>query len=156
LNDINGVVAWGNTNRDMMILAGSKFRLRNSVLGAGPEGMRIDNNSGDTDAGNDISQIDLGTAANFGNNYIQMPNGSLGFHTSAGICLTLQGGHPAQNLFAAGNVMTTAGNPGTQVDCATTSMTVSKGANCNANARWSVGNASGASTTITYVLSMCN
>ena len=87
LNDVNGVVAWGNTNRDMIVLAGSKFRLRNSVLGAGPEGIRITNNAGNTDAGNDISQVDLGTAVSFGNNYIQMPNGSLGFHTNAGICL---------------------------------------------------------------------
>src|SRR5205085_6092608 len=62
LNDVNGVVAWGNTNRDMIVLAGSKFRLRNSVLGAGPEGIRITNNAGNTDAGNDISQVDLGTA----------------------------------------------------------------------------------------------
>ena len=157
LNDINGVVAWGNTTRDMIVYAGSKFRMRNSVLGAGPEGIRIQTN-GATDATNDISQIDLGTAASFGNNYIQMPNGSLGFHTSAGICINLAGGHPAQNLFAAGNIMTTTGNPGTQLDCSMASGTVAKGTNCNANARWSVGNATprdhaGHATSSTCVIS---
>ena len=155
LNDVNGVVSWGNSVRDMIVFAGSKFRLRNSVVGAGPEGIRIQNNGG-SDAGNDISQIDLGTAVSFGNNYIQAPNGALGFHTSAGICLNLGGGHPAQNLFAAGNVMTTTGNPGTQLNCATTAGTVSKATNCNANGRVSVGNMGGASTPVTYVLNMCN
>jgi hypothetical protein len=156
MNDVNGVVAWGNTNRDMMVLGGSRFRLRNSVLGAGPEGIRIDNNAGNSDAGNDISQIDLGTAVSFGNNYIQMPNGSLGFHTGAGICLTLQGGHPAQNLFAAGNFMTTTGNPGTQVNCATTAATVAKGNGCGNNNRWSIGSTTPGGTPLTYVLNMCN
>ena len=98
----------------------------------------------------------FGTAASFGNNYIQMPNGALGFHTTAGICVNLGGGHPAQNLFAAGNIMTTSGNPGTQVDCSTTVATVAKGTNCNANSRWSVGNSGGATTPVTYVLNMCN
>ena len=134
----------------------AKFRLRNSVLGSGPEGIRISNNSGDTDPGNDISQIDLGNASSAGNNYIQMPNGSLGFHTSAGICLVLQANHPAQNLFVAGNIMTTTGNPGMQLDCSMTSGTVAKGTNCNANARWSIGNATPATTPITNVLTMCN
>ena len=129
--------------------------MRNSVFGAGPEGIRIQTN-GATDATNDISQIDLGTAASFGNNYIQMPNGSLGFHTSAGICVVLAGGHPAQNLFAAGNIMTTTGNPGTQLDCSMAAGTVAKGTNCNANARWSVGNATPATTPVANVLNMCN
>jgi hypothetical protein len=129
--------------------------MRNSVLGAGPEGIRLTNN-GNADAGSDISQLDLGTAVSFGNNYIQMPNGSLGFHTNAGICVVLQGVHPAQNLFAAGNRMITAGNPGTQVNCAAAAATVSKGANCAANSRWSVGNATPGTTPITNVLNMCN
>jgi len=156
LNDINGVVSWGNTNRDMIVVAGSKVRLRNSVLGAGPEGVRIISNTGGSDAANDISQVDFGTAISFGHNYIQRPNGQLGFHTSAGICVVLAGGHPAQNLFAAGNFMTTTGNPGTQLDCSTGAGTVAVGANCNANARWSVGNLTPATTTITNVLNMCN
>ena len=38
-------------------------------------------NNGPTLAGNDLSQIDLGTMADFGRNYLQMPNGALGFHS---------------------------------------------------------------------------
>ena len=125
------------------------------MLGSGPEAIRI-NNNGNTDAGSDISQMDFGTATSVGNNYIQMPNGANGFHSSAGICLNLQGAHPAQTLQVAGNYMTTSGNPGTQLNCATGAGTVLKGTNCNANQRWSIGNATPVTTPVTFVLNMCN
>jgi hypothetical protein len=153
---INGLVAWGNTNRDMIVLGGSKFKLRNSVLGTGPEGIRISNNG----ASNDISQIDLGTGADLGKNYIQTPNGASGFHSNAGICMVMQANQGALTLNAAGNFMIAAGNPGAQLNCATGAGTVSKGANCNAGNRFSIGNATpggGATpTVITNVLTMCN
>ena len=127
------------------------------MVGGGLEGIRI-NSNGATDNGSNISQMDFGTAADFGNNYIQMPNGANGFHSSAGICVNLAGGHPAQMLLAAGNYMTTVGNPGTQLNCASaaTAGTVLKGTNCNANQRWSIGNATPATTPVTYVINLCN
>jgi hypothetical protein len=151
---INGLVSWGNTNRDMLLQGGSKVKLRNSVLGTGPEGIRIQNNG----ANNDISQIDLGTGADPGKNWIQTPNGASGFHANAGICLVMQANQGALTLNAGGNHFTTTGNPGTQLDCATGTGTV--GTNTTCTGRVSIGNATaGGGTTptvITNVLTMCN
>jgi hypothetical protein len=155
VNDIAGLVSWQNSSRDMTLLGGSKVKLRGSVLGGAPEGIRIGSNGG-SDTGSSLANIDLGTATDFGNNYIQAPNGANGVHSTAGICLNLTGTHPPQTLRAAGNFMATAGNPGTQLDCATAGGTVSKGTNCNVNQRWSIGNAGSAGTPVTYVLDMCN
>jgi len=157
LNNVNGVVAWGNGSRDVWVLGGSRFKLRNSVLGAGPEAIRL-SSSVATVAGNDLSQIDLGTPSDFGHNYIQVPNGALGVHSGAGICVVLSGGLGATfDVLAAGNFMTTAGNPGTQLNCANAGGTVSAAANCTG--RVSFGNATPATlptTTVTRNLSMCN
>ena len=159
LNDVTGAVIWGSSMRDILLSGGSKMKLRGSVVGGGPEGIRINSNGG-SDAGSSISQMDFGTATDFGNNYIQTPNGANAVHSTAGICLNLQIGHPPQTLFAAGNYMTTMGNPGTQLNCATATGagTVYRGTNCNANQRWSIGNTNtgAGSTPVTYVLDMCN
>jgi hypothetical protein len=152
LNNISGLVAWGNTNRDAIFLGGSKIKLRNSVFGSGPEAIRIAN-SGATAAGNDLTGIDLGTAADFGRNYIQLPNGVLGFHANAGICVVMSAAMGTLNVQAAGNFMVTSGNPGTQLDCATASGTVSTG---NCSGRNSFGVSAAVGTTITRDLSMCN
>jgi len=143
LSDINGLVSWGNTNRDARFRGGSRVRVRNSVFGAGAEGIRIDTGGGSANAAdnNDISGIDLGIGSNYGKNYIQMSNGILGFHLNVGICFVLAGVQPAQNLNATGNFLTTAGNPGTQLDCSTAGGTVFSSTNCNANSRVSFGNA---------------
>jgi hypothetical protein len=151
---INGLVSWGNTNRDALLQGGSKVKLRNSVFGTGPEGIRIQNNG----TSNDISQIDLGTGADPGKNWIQTPNGASGFHANAGICIVMQANQGPLTLNAGGNHFTTSGNPGTQLDCSTGAGTVGTSASCNA--RVSIGNASaggGATpTVITNVLTMCN
>jgi hypothetical protein len=158
LNDIDGLVAWGNGPRDARFRGGSRVKVRNSVFGSGPEGIRIDTGGGGATAAdnNNISQIDLGTATDFGKNWIQMPNGSLGFHSTAGICLVLAGLQAAQNLSAAGNHLTAAGNPGAQLDCSTAGGAVFTSSNCNANTRVSFGNATPVTTTITRDFSMCN
>ena len=157
---INGIVSWGNSNYDMFVQGGSKFKLRNSVLGVAPQGIRITNNG----ASNDLTQIDLGTAADFGKNWIQMPNGALGFHSGAGICIVMQANLGATlTLNAAGNHMVTAlptSNPGTQVDCSAAAGTVYQGTNCNAGNHFTIGNGTnmtGATpTVIAYTLNMCN
>jgi hypothetical protein len=159
LNNINGLVAWGSGTRDALFQGGSHIQVRNSVFGAGPEGIRINAGAGGTAAQqNDISTIDLGTAVSFGGNYIQTPNSSNGHHSSVGICLVLAANQAAQTLLVAGNFMTTAAplNQGTLVNCATTAATVSKAVNCNASTTVSVGNATAATTPITETLSMCN
>jgi hypothetical protein len=154
LCSINGLVSWGNTNRDMLLQGGSKVKLRNSVLGTGPEGIRIQNNG----TSNDISQIDLGTGADPGNNWIQTPNGASGFHANAGICIVMQQNQGALTLNAGGNRFINAGNPGTQLNCATGTGTVTTNTTCTG--RVSIGNATtpGAitPTVITNVLTMCN
>ena len=91
VNSIDGVVAWGNSNRDLLVYGGTKLKLRNSVLGAGPTGVTIAS-LGASAAQNDISAIDLGTAAQPGRNYLQVPNGALGRHSNSGICVQISGG----------------------------------------------------------------
>ncbi len=48
-----------------------------------------------------------------------MPNGSLGFHSTVGMCVVMSGGQGTLNVVVAGNFMTTTGNPGTQLNCST-------------------------------------
>jgi hypothetical protein len=159
LNNINGLVAWGSATRDALFQGGSHIQVRNSVFGAGPEGIRINAGAGGTAAQqNDISTIDLGTAVSFGGNYIQTPNSANGHHANLGICLTLAANQAAQTLLAAGNFMTTGANPGVQLNCATAAGTIGKAVNCNANPATtvSVGNATAVTTPITETLSMCN
>ena len=72
----------------------------------------------------------------------------------------MQANQGALTLNAAGNRMITIGNPGTQLNCASGAGTVSKGTNCTAGSRFSIGNATPAGgatpTVITNVLTMCN
>ncbi|HZL19126.1 MAG TPA: hypothetical protein VFG23_15415, partial [Polyangia bacterium] len=159
LNSLTGLVAWGSGTRDALFQAGSRVQVRNSVFGAGPEGIRISTGAGGTAAqNNDISTIDLGTAFSFGGNYLQTPNASNGHHANVGVCLVLAAAQATQTLQVAGDFMTTGANPGVLVNCATTAGTVGKAANCNANPATtvSVGNATPVSTTVTETLSMCN
>jgi hypothetical protein len=151
-SNINGVVSWGNSNRDLITFGGTKLKVRNSVFGGAPVAIYIGNN-GNTAAGNDLTGMDFGTPAAFGKNYIQMPNGSLGFHSAAGVCVVMAANQGTLNVNAAGNFMTTAGNPGTQLNCSTAGGTVSTGTCANRNA---FGVTAAAGTTITRDLSMCN
>ena len=151
VNSIDGVVAWGNTSRDLLVYGGSKLKLRNSVLGAGPMGVQIAS-LGASAAQNDLSAIDLGTMAEPGRNYLQVPNGALGRHSSAGICVQIAGGQADQTVQAAGNFFATSGNPGTQLNCATGGGTVGVATNCNNGI--SFGETT--TTVITPVFSMCN
>jgi len=152
LNNIDGVVAWGNSNRDILVYGGTKLKLRNSVLGAGPTGLTIAN-LGVSAAQNDISAIDLGTAADYGRNYFQVPNGALGRHSNSGICVQLATAQATQNVNAAGNFFTTTGNPGTQLNCATGGGTVSTAANCTGGVSFGVNSGT---TAITHDFNMCN
>jgi hypothetical protein len=158
-NSINGLVSWGSGTRDALFDAGSRIQVRDSVFGAGPEGIRIATGAGGTAAqNNDISTIDLGTTSSFGGNYIQAPNALNGHHANVGICVALAANQATQTLLAAGNFLTTGANPGVEINCATTAGTVGKAANCNANPATtvSIGNTTAATTTVNETLSMCN
>jgi len=151
VNSIDGIVAWGNSNRDVLVYGGSKLKLRNSVLGAGPTGVTIAS-LGASAAQNDLSAIDLGTAAQPGRNYIQVPNGALGRHSNSGVCVQISDGQAAQTVQMGGNFLTTAGNPGTQLNCASAGGTVAVATNCNNGV--SFGETT--TTAITPVFTMCN
>jgi len=103
-------------------------------------------------AQNDLSAIDLGTAAQPGRNYIQVPNGALGRHSNSGVCVQISDGQAAQTVQMGGNFLTTAGNPGTQLNCASAGGTVAVATNCNNGV--SFGETT--TTAITPVFTMCN
>jgi hypothetical protein len=120
---VSGLVSYASPNGQagIHIFAGSSVKLRNSVsLANAHAGIRVDT-SGATGS-NDISKIDLGSAADNGNNIVQAalgmnPNGG------AGICLSLKTNSGA-TLSARGNVFeandcaaTAAGLTINKVDC---------------------------------------
>ena len=124
LNDINGLVAWGNTNRDMSVLGGSEFRLRNSVFGWARRASVSPTTAATPIPATTSRRSTSAVRAAPATTTSRCRTDRLGFNTSAGICLVLRANHPAQNLFVAGNFMTTTGNPGMQLDC---SMSVRNG-----------------------------
>jgi hypothetical protein len=152
-NSINGLVAWTNDTDGARLSGGSKIKIRNSVFGANVVyGVRIVQGTGGTPAQQrDVSGIDLGLVGDFGHNYLQTPVGSSGRNQTTGLCVTL-GAAATGSLGAAGNLMVYGGGSGTQVDCATTAQTITKGPTCVNGA--SLGVATG--TTVTVLLNMCN
>jgi hypothetical protein len=150
-SSIDGLVSWANTNYGARIFGGVKVKVRRSIfLANGIDGILVSNN-GATAAGNDLSAIDLGTAGDFGHNYLEVPLGSLGVNTTAGLCVGMSANQGALTLQAAGNLMVTTGSA-TQVDCSTTAATVTRG---TCSGRNSVGVAAAAGTAVSVVLSMC-
>jgi hypothetical protein len=113
LNSIKGLVSFGNTNGNgMRIVAGSNVKLRDSVLlGNQVNGLIVSAGVAGA-AGNDISNIDLGTTTDAGGtwgvNTFQEPLGS-GHNGGAGVCLDVR--NNAGVLEAAGNIFRT-------IDCA--------------------------------------
>jgi hypothetical protein len=128
-NAISGLVTFGNTNGNgMRFVGGSNVQLRNSAsLGNQGNGIIV-SAAGTGTAGNDISKIDLGSAADaggtYGGNNVQAALGS-GNNGGAGICLQVRPN--AGTLHAAGNQFVT-------VDCATSAgtLTLNSGACGNA------------------------
>jgi hypothetical protein len=99
---LSGLVSWGNQASGLKIYGGSKLKVRNSVfLNNGTNGVYI-LNFNTIASGNDLSQIDLGTTADLGGNYLQALLGSNPDLT--GLCVTMSAGMGALSLKAAGNV----------------------------------------------------
>ena len=116
VNDITGLVSWNNKGPGLRILAGSKLKLRKSVLLANAGSGLVVNQTDNTPAGNDTSGIDLGKAFDAGANVLQMTTAA-GNHpnTESGLCVQLaetQGAHAVSalgNVFSGKNCATTAG-----------------------------------------------
>lgn len=132
-NDLTGLVSWGNKGPGLKVLAGSKLRLRKSVLLANIGSGVVVGQADATPLGNDLSGIDLGVAFDAGANILQMNNAVTAHPNSeAGLCVTLaptQGDHSLAamgNVFAGGRncatvnpgTITTSDNCGDQVDLA--------------------------------------
>jgi hypothetical protein len=101
-NNITGLVSFGTTNGNgLLFLGGSSVKLRSSAsLGHQGSGVVI-GNSATVGGTNDISQIDLGTALDFGHNTFQADLGA-GNNATSGICIELA--PDSGTLLAEGNV----------------------------------------------------
>lgn len=149
-NTITGLVTWQNTKDGARLLGGSKVKVRGSVFGGSNDGLLIQNSGTSLD----VSGIDLGTASDFGKNWIQTPAGALGHNSNAGLCVNLGGTATGGPLQAAGNEMVTGSGVGSEVDCSgATSAVVTKQTNACSNGS---SLSSPTATTYTIVLSNCN
>jgi hypothetical protein len=110
----------------------------------------------------DVTNVDLGTAASFGHNWVQTPTTVLGRNTTTGLSVAMGGntvfGGP---LKLAGNEMISGaiGTAGVQVDCSGAGGTVTKAANFGTNGNSCSGGAAigkAANTVVTFTLTNCN
>jgi hypothetical protein len=146
MSAVNGLVSWGNLLSGMKIYGGSKVKVRNSVfLNNATNGLYVLAFSA-TGAGNDLSQIDLGTSADHGGNYLQALIGSSPDLT--GVCVSMSSGMGALSLKAAGNIF--AG----PTDCSVSSAALVRSTNCSGFVDLGVVSQSG--TTVTVDASSCH
>jgi hypothetical protein len=103
---LDGVVGWNSTTASgLEITAGSSVKVRNSVfINNTTDGVLI-TSADTTAAGNALGAIDLGVAAGFGKNILQVSATAVANHANpgAGICVQLGMNGGTQNLAAAGN-----------------------------------------------------
>jgi hypothetical protein len=122
LSTINGFVGWQNGQNGLRLYGGGKVKVRNSVFLANVlNGVYITSYDG-TAAGNDLSQIDLGSTADAGRNVLQAAIGSM--PDLAGLCVGMSGGRGLLTLSARGNVF--AG----PTDCSTSTASIVRSAAC--------------------------
>jgi hypothetical protein len=99
---LEGLVAWANPSSGLRVYGGSRLKVRKSVfLANGANGVYVTSYDGSA-AGNDLSQIDLGTVADPGHNTLQASLGSNPDVT--GLCVSMSPGVDAFTLHAAGNI----------------------------------------------------
>jgi hypothetical protein len=164
-NTITGLVSWGNTLNGADIYGGSRVTVRSSVFGSNTQfGVDVRNAGAGGTANDrlDVTNVDLGTAASFGQNWVQTPTTVLGRNTTTGVCVAMGGntvvGGP---LKLAGNEMISGaiGTAGVQVDCSGAGGTVTKAANFGTNGNSCSGGAAigkAANTVVTFTLTNCN
>jgi len=120
---LDGLVAWANPSSGLRVYGGSKVKVRNGVfLANGGNGVYVTSYDG-TAAGNDLSQLDFGTAADPGRNTLQALLGSNPDVT--GVCVSMAPNRGALTLHAAGNVF--AG----PVDCSTSMAPLLRAPTCS-------------------------
>lgn len=128
---LTGVVAWKNTLYGLDLQGGSRAVLRSSFVGANAIGVSVRTST--VSSSNDTSYIDLGTAAEPGQNTLQSlassDAGPSAQNTAAAVCYAILP-NSSQTLSAEGNVWTNAiGNAA--IDCSGTSPgQLSSGAVC--------------------------
>jgi hypothetical protein len=123
LSTVNGFVGWQNTQNGLRLYGGEKVKVRNSVFLANVlNGVYLTSYDG-TAAGNDLSGIDLGTAADGGRNVLQAAVGSM--PNLAGLCVQMGSGGGTQTVAARGNLFA---GPN---DCASSTSPISRSAVCN-------------------------
>ncbi len=152
-NNINGLVAWGNTNYGMRLFGGSLVKVRNSILlGNLQYGVIVGGNN--VASGDDVTKLDLGKAGDPGKNWIQTPVGAAGANANGGLCVALANctgaclggmGTITENVSAEGNEMVSTTN--TQADCSTSTATVTKGG-CGAQRSDGINAATNVTTTV--------
>jgi hypothetical protein len=120
---IGGLVAWANPSSGLRVYGGSKLKVRNSVfLANGANGVFVTSYD-NTSAGNDLSQLDLGTVGAPGHNTLQALLGSNPDVT--GVCVSMSANMGALTLHAAGNVF--AG----PIDCSTSILPILRAPTCS-------------------------
>jgi hypothetical protein len=145
LSTVNGFVAWQNAQNGLRLYGGGKVKVRNSVFLANVlNGVYVTSYDG-TAAGNDLSQIDLGTAADGGRNVMQAAVGSM--PDLAGLCVQMASGRGTLTLSARGNVF--AG----PIDCASSTSPIVRSTICNGFVDLGVVAASG--TTVNVDVATC-
>ena len=116
-----GRVAWANASTGLRVYGGSKLKLRNSVILANPTNGVYVTSFDNTAAGNDLSQLDLGTVADPGHNTLQAALGSN--PDVAGVCVSMAAAQDALKLRADALTLHAAGNVfAGPIDCATASL----------------------------------
>ena len=156
LNTISGLVAWANQNYGARLFGGSKVKVRGSVFGSNAiDGILVSNGSTSA-AGNDLTNVDLGTNGDPGLNWLQTPLGSAGTNLTAGLCVGMTPGMGALTLNARGNQFATTSV--TQADCSMASPpvpTITKAGTCQ-NHNSIGGSTAAAGTTVTIDVANCN
>jgi hypothetical protein len=145
LSTVNGFVAWQNAQNGLRLYGGEKVKVRNSVfLANGLNGVYVTFYDA-TAAGNDLSQIDLGTAADGGRNVVQAAVGSM--PDLAGLCVQMASGRGTLTLSARGNLF--AG----PIDCTSSTAPIVRSTICNGFV--DLGVVSAAGTTVNVDVATC-
>lgn len=145
MSSINGLVAFGNTQNGLRLYGGARVKVRNSVFLMNVlNGVYVTSFDG-TAGGNNLSQLDLGTSAEPGRNYLQ---GLVGANPNlAGLCVSMSNGMGALTLATRGNLF--AG----PTDCAASTATLVHSTVCSGFVDLGIIPAAG--TTVTVDVANC-
>jgi len=145
MSTINGFVAWQNAQNGLRLYGGEKVKVRNSVFLANVlNGVYVTGYDASA-AGNDLSQVDLGSVSDAGRNVLQASVGSM--PDLAGLCVGMSPSRGLLTLSARGNIF--AG----PTDCTTSTAGIVRSAVCGGFVDLGVVSASG--TTVNVDVAGC-